>query len=182
MEHSICRQQIIAKYFGDDESMNAICNTCDVCQKEEHPEQVRDCTQEAKDILECLTSMMVTQSRIKVSELVMTYMGSKAKDVLSKNFHMVPQYGIGKTSFKNISVATQFLHYMIFEGFLNENLHNVDARGSLTFVTHGNIATILAKTIDYTLIYLLPLTFPTVNSYRMTPLAPKTMLSLCQMH
>ena len=55
MEHSICRQQIIAKYFGDDESMNGICNTCDVCQKEEHPEQVRDCTQEAKDILECLT-------------------------------------------------------------------------------------------------------------------------------
>ncbi len=143
MEHSICRQQIIAKYFGDDESMNGICNTCDVCQKEEHPEQVRDCTQEAKDILECLTSMMVTQSRIKVSELVMTYMGSKAKDVLSKNFHMVPQYGIGKTSFKNISVATQFLHYMIFEGFLNENLHNVDARGSLTFVTHGNIASLL---------------------------------------
>ena len=34
-----------------------------------------------------------------------------------------------------------------------------------------SIPTILAKTIDYTLIYLLPLT---VNSYRMTPLAPKT--------
>ncbi len=32
---------------------------------------------------------------------------------------------------------------MIFEGFLNENLHNVDARGSLTFVTHGNIASLL---------------------------------------
>ncbi len=43
-------------------------------------------------------------------------------------------------------------------------------------------ATILSKTIDYTLIYLPPLTFPTINSYRMTPLAPKTMLSLCQMH
>ena len=31
---------------------------------------------------------------------------------------------------------------------------------------------ILAKTIDYTLIYLLPLTFPTVNSYRMTTPPP----------
>ncbi len=29
-------------------------------------------------------------------------------------------------------------------------------------------------------IYLLPLTFPTVNSYRMTPLAPKTMLSFAK--
>ena len=119
MEHSICRQQIIAKYF-DDGSMSELCNTCDVCQKEEVPEQVRDCTQEASDVLECLTSMMVSQSRVKVGGLVMTYMGSKAKDVLSKSFHMVPQYGKGKSSFKNISVATQFIHFMIFE-----------ARGSL---------------------------------------------------
>ena len=143
MEHSICRQQIIAKYFDDDGSVSKLCNTCDVCQKEEVPEQVRDCTQEASDVLECLTSMMVTQSRVKVVDLVMTYMGSKAKDVLSKSFHMVPQYGKGKSSYKNISVATQFIHFMIFEGFLKENLPNVEARGSLTFVTHGNIVSLL---------------------------------------
>ena len=142
MEHSICRQQIIAKYF-DDGSMSELCNTCDVCQKEEVPEQVRDCTQEASEVLECLTSMMVSQSRVKAGDLVMTYMGSKAKDVLSKSFHMVPQYGKGKSSFKNISVATQFIHFMIFEGFLKENLPNVEARGSLTFVTHGNIVSLL---------------------------------------
>ncbi len=37
------------------------------------------------------------------------------------------------------------------------------------------------KPLTTLLIYLPPLTFPTINSYQMTPLAPKTMLSLCQM-
>ena len=46
-------------------------------------------------------------------------------------------------SFKNISVATQFIHFMIFEGFLKENLPNVEAVGSLTFVMHGNIVSLL---------------------------------------
>ncbi len=39
---------------------------------------------------------------------------------------MIPQYGKGKASFKNSSVATQFVQFLIFQGFLKENLRTVE--------------------------------------------------------
>ena len=98
---------------------------CDVCQREELPDQIRDCTQDAKDILECLTGMNAVKLKVKACELVMTYMASKAKDIINNNFHMVKHYGKGKTSFKNSSVAAQFVQYLICEGFLKENLRKM---------------------------------------------------------
>ncbi len=136
---------MIVIYFGH-EDVGETCNLCDVCQKEEAPDQVSDLTQEAKDVLECITSMMVLQSRIKVTELVMTYMGSKAKEILNKNVHMIPQYGKGKASFKNSSVATWFVQFLIFQGFLKENLRSVEDKVSATFLTHGNIANLINNT------------------------------------
>lgn len=146
MEHSVCRQQMIDKYFGDEESLGDICNLCDVCQNDKVTDEVTDHTQEAKNVLECLSSMMVVQSRVKVSELVMTFMGSNAKDILNKKFHMVPQYGKGKVCFRNSSVATQFIQFLIFQGFLKENLRNVGDKVSTTFLTHGNVANLLNNT------------------------------------
>ena len=59
MEHFICRQQIIGKYFGDKKAILDTCDLCDVCQREELQNQVKDCTQDAKDILECMTAVKV---------------------------------------------------------------------------------------------------------------------------
>ena len=118
---------------------------CDVCQREELPDQIRDCTQDAKDILERLTGMNAVKLKVKVCELVMTYMGSKAKDIINNNFHMVKHYGKGKTSFKNSSVAAQFMQYLICEGFLKENLWNVEDKVSVTYVTHGNVANLVGN-------------------------------------
>ena len=90
--------------------------------------------------------MNAAKLKVKVRELVMTYMGSKAKDIFNNNFHMVIHYGKGKTSFKNSLIATQFVQYLIFEGFLKENLRNVEDKLSVTYVTHGNVTDLVGNT------------------------------------
>ena len=76
MENSICRTQFIAKYFS--ELQGDVCKMCDICQKG-MTRHVKDFTNEAKSILECLTSITAIQSKVKVNALAMMYMGSKAK-------------------------------------------------------------------------------------------------------
>ena len=143
MEQSVCRQQVIAKYFSEDVCWP--CNCCDVCQKGVTHE-VKDYSEEARNVVECVTSMAAIQSKVKVNQLVMTCMGSKVKEVLSNGLQNVPQYGKGKKSFRNTSIATKFVQHLIFKGFLLENLQNLENRASLTFLSYGNITSLLNST------------------------------------
>ena len=59
-----------------------------------------------KKLMHCVTNLTVLQSRIKVPDLVLTYMGSKSKAVVSCGFNGVPQYGKGKVNFKTASALT----------------------------------------------------------------------------
>ena len=142
-ENSVCQQQIIAKYFEEEEGEP--CKVCDVCQKGVIQE-VKDYTQEAKNVMECLTNLVAIQSHVKISQLVMTYMGSKGKEIITNGFKTVPQYGKGKTNFQNSSTLTKFVQHLIFEGFLKENLQNVEDRISLTYLTLNNVTNILNNT------------------------------------
>ena len=76
MKHTLCRAQFIAKYFS--ELQGDVCKMCDICQKG-MTHQIKDFTNEAKNILECLTSMIVIQSKVKVNALAMTYIGFQSK-------------------------------------------------------------------------------------------------------
>ena len=142
MEESVCRQQIIAKYFA--EEIGEPCRSCDVCQKEVTYE-ASDYTREAISIIECLTSLLAIQSKVKVSNLVMTYMGSKAKEITSNNFHTVPHYGKGKTNFRNSSMLTKFVQQLIFRGILKENVRNVEERTTLTYLTAGDVTNLMSN-------------------------------------
>ena len=143
MEHSLCRAQFMAKYFS--ELQGDVCKMCDICQKG-MTHQINDFTNEAKNILECLTSMIVIQSKVKVNALAMAYMGSKVKEIIGNGFHMVSHYGNGKTSFRNISGLTNFIHFLIIKGFLNENVQHVEDRLSSTYLTPGKIHNLLNST------------------------------------
>ncbi len=140
MEHSVCRQQVIAKYFSED--VGETCKSCDVCQKGVVHE-VKDYTQEAKNVIECLSNLNSLNSKVKIDQLVMTYMGSKAKGIITNGFHAVPQYGKGKTTFHSCTYLTKFVQHLIFKGFVKENIQNIENRISLTYIGVGNVVNLL---------------------------------------
>lgn len=55
MDNGTCRQQVIAEYF--DENAGEPCKSCDICQQGVIQE-LKDYTQEAKNIIECLTNLI----------------------------------------------------------------------------------------------------------------------------
>ena len=96
---------------------------------------------------------------------------------LSSNFSILRRYLI-----RYLYLTSLYSPKKLWSTSLSQNMEKgVTKQTIYVWLNFDNFQTILAKTIDYTLIYLPPLTFPTINSYRMTRLAPKTMLSLCQM-
>ena len=78
MQQSLCRQQCICKYFQ--EELGEPCKSCDICQK--------DTVLQEKDLTD-LTDK-------DLSELAMTYMGSKAREIVSRNLHYMER---GKMNF-----------------------------------------------------------------------------------
>jgi len=140
MQTSLCRQQFIAKYF--EEELGEVCKCCDMCQGNNIREE-KDLTGHAKHVIECLSQLRALQPKIKLSDLAMTYMGSKAKAVTNQSFHTVPQYGKGKDQFLNISNATKFIQFLIFKGLINENIRGLEERMTITYLTCGDVANLV---------------------------------------
>ena len=85
--------------------MTECCKICDVCQKcTQYEQQKNYCTDHAKH-----TGLLKIQAKIKISDLAMTYMGSKAKDIVDRNFRTVSQYKMGKGDFGNIHTMKKFI-------------------------------------------------------------------------
>lgn len=137
MQTSLCRQQFIAKYF--EEEHGDVCKCCDICH-EDNVREEKDFTVHAKNVIECLSQIRALQPKLKLTDLAMTFMGSKAKAITNQSFHTVPQYGKGKEQFLNISNATKFIQFLIFKGFINENIRALEERMSITYLTCGNVA------------------------------------------
>ena len=79
----------------------------------------------------------------------MVFIGSKAKDVMSKGFHVVPLYGKGKKkSFKNIAKLTEFVQHLIFKGLIVETLPNSENNISSTYLSPGCVTDI---TVTYSM-------------------------------
>ena len=138
-DNSGCRVQKIAKYFGEDQGN--YCCVCDICQNGVVSE-MKDFTKEAKNIVNCLASLIAINPIVRISELAMTYMGSKSKGITTKGFHVVPLYGSGKTVFKNTLLATNFVHHLIFNEMIAENLPSHGSRVLSTNLTPGTVTDI----------------------------------------
>lgn len=140
IQQSMCRQQFICKYF--EEALGESCQVCDICQKDTVFHE-KDMTDHAKDIVTCLINLSRLKPKVKLSELGMTLMGSKAKDIVRQNFHTIEQHGKGKGVFSNIVKITRFIHVLISRGFINENINCLEDRNTITHLTCGNVNDLL---------------------------------------
>ena len=68
---------------------------CDKCQ--DNVREEKDFIVYTRNVIECLSQIRALQPKLKLTDLVMTYIGSKAKAITNHSFHTVPQYGQGKT-------------------------------------------------------------------------------------
>ena len=67
-------------------------------------------------------------------------MGSRAKVVIAQGFHTV---GKGNEQFLNISNVTKFIQFLIFKGFINENMRGLEEKKVITYLTLGNVANLI---------------------------------------
>lgn len=136
MQASLCRQQFIARYFEED--LGETCKCCDICQQDNVRED-KDLTVHARNIIECLRQISALEGKPKLTDLAMTYMGSKAKTVITQRFNTVPQYGKGKDHFLNVNNVTKFIQFLIFNGFIKENIRSLEERMTINYLTCGNV-------------------------------------------
>ena len=129
-----CRQQLFAKYFQEEEGEP--CELCDNCQESSVPTtSFRDLTESTKELITCLNQMVLIKPRIKLSELVMTYIGSKAKDVIDSKFNMCALYGKGKAQFKTAKQLSKFVEHLIYEEDLSENFRSLGESSYIVYIT-----------------------------------------------
>ena len=136
MQTSLCRQQFIARYF--DENLGEACDSCDICQEDSFQEQ-KDLTLHARNVIDCLHQISALEGKPKLTDLAMTYMGSKAKTIITQRFNTVAQYGKGKDQFLNVNNATKFIQFLIFKGFIKENIRSLEERMTINYLTCGNV-------------------------------------------
>ena len=136
MQTSLCRQQFIARYF--DENLGEACDCCDICQEDSFQEQ-KDLTLHARNVIDCLRQISALEGKPKLTDLAMTYMGSKAKTIITQRFNTVAQYGKGKDQFLNVNNATKFIQFLIFKGFIKENIRSLEERMTINYLTCGNV-------------------------------------------
>ena len=90
--------------------------------------------------------MLMKHSKISVIEIALTVKGSKSnRDVQNKGFHIIALYGIGRGSFKNDADVIAFIHHIIIENVLEENLRSVTDPSSTPFLTIGNNAKLVRE-------------------------------------
>ena len=114
-----CRQQAIAEYFGEDQGET--CNTCDNCQRTVQQEE-EDLTEDARSIIQCLQSLSDVKERVLSKDLCLTYIGSKAKEVIDQKFDSCVNYGGGKKQFKTMKTLSKFIEHLIIQGFIEEKI------------------------------------------------------------
>ena len=121
--------------FGEDPSTSKPCNDkCDNCS---HPKQLtmKDVTEQAIQAIDCVMSIS-SQAKVTLKQAAYTLKGSKSKkEVINKNFHLTPCYGIGKTYLKTEDAAIRFFQLLTVEGYFEENLRDLQESKTTPFIT-----------------------------------------------
>ena len=136
-----CRQEAMAIYFG--ETIPSSCNYCDNCQKTISVLQEQDMTEASKEIIQCLKELCNMKQHVKLAELVMTFMGSKAKEIIDQKLDRSDFYGKGKRKFRSNQQLTLFVQHLIIKGILKENFKLVQEKQCLIYLSCENTYDIL---------------------------------------
>ena len=94
----------------------------------------------------CRTHAHETFQNISKRKIALTFKGSKSnRYVQNKGFHTIALYGIGRGSFKNDADVIAFIHHLITENVVEENLRSVTDPSSTPFITIGNNAKLVRE-------------------------------------
>ena len=130
-----CRHAFMLDYFGEDPSTSKPCNDkCDNCSD---PKQLtmKDVTEQAIQAIDCVMSIS-SQAKVTLKQDAYTLKGSKSKkEVINKNFHLTPSYGVGKTYLKTEDAAIRFFQLLTVEGYFEENLRDLQESKTTPFIT-----------------------------------------------
>ncbi|MFC1849069.1 RecQ family ATP-dependent DNA helicase [candidate division CSSED10-310 bacterium] len=89
----ICRRYILKSYFGEVEIQDK-CGFCENCRGQAHKielyHQAEEGTLPLRPVLETINTLRFAVGRNRLAEILA---GSQKKDLIDKNFHLVPGYG-----------------------------------------------------------------------------------------
>ncbi len=82
-----CRREVLLKYFGEklQNRPENCCDNCSVADKEEE-----EYSFEPLEVLHCVRQLRYGVGRTKLAAILQ---GSKAKDILERDYHLLPHYG-----------------------------------------------------------------------------------------
>ena len=112
-----CRTKQLLQYFG--ESVGD-CNNCDACQKADQPAS-RDASEDGKSVVQCVEGMLQLGAKVTFKRVVLTFLGSKQKEVTAKKFNEIQKFGAGKGKF-SFQSASKFVQLLIVRNILKENI------------------------------------------------------------
>ena len=96
----------------------------------------KDATVDAANVVGCLIEMKEKFQKVTCRLLMLTFRGSKRKDVTNKGFDSIEHFGSGKDRFSE-KQAVSFIHELIVKDILYENVRNANERGSSIYLTLG---------------------------------------------
>ena len=112
-----CRTKQLLQYFG--ESVGD-CNFCDDCQKADQPAS-RDASEDRKSVVQCVEGTLQLGAKVTFKAVVLTFLGSKRKEVTAKKFNQIQKFGAGKEKF-SFQSASKFVQLLIVRNILKEIL------------------------------------------------------------
>ena len=112
-----CRSKQLLQFFG--ESVGD-CNNCDVCHKPDH-QASRDASDDGKNVIQCVEGMLQVGPKVTFKAVVLTFIGSKRKEVTAKEFNEVQKFGSGKGKF-TFQSASKFVQLLIVKDIVQENI------------------------------------------------------------
>ena len=105
--------------------------------------QEEDMTEASKEIIQCLKELCNMKQRVKLGELVMTFMGSKTKEIIDQKLDRSDFYGKGKRKFRSNQQLTSFVQHLIVKGMFKENFKVVQEKQCLMCLSCENTCDIL---------------------------------------
>jgi ATP-dependent DNA helicase RecQ len=112
-----CQTQFLVQYFNQNVPE---CNNCDNCQNSTHIESI-EASIDAKNIIGCIEHMVKISDKVTFKGLVLTFLGSKRKEITKKKFNEVEYFGTGKGKFSFVKAST-FVQLLITKKILKENV------------------------------------------------------------